>query len=481
MNVSLQAPDRQIFSYAGSNRSKKNVVDVFSGLHGERVSNIRIADRERQITIEFENGDDLTLIVFGPKANVFWSSNDHIVGFRGGEASLPELRPAPSLDNAAQIESALSSDKSLGSLLRLFPKPLIQEMWHLSRGSQDPNTLFAIIKKMENQLANPTPCIYWNEERKPLLSMIPLEHLNPEWEKEVMSSVDEGVRISARRRLAVNRFSGQFEPLIRTLKKRMTQAERSLGRVEDELEKPSRADRHEHYGHLLMAQLHSIGSGEDEVILNDILTDGAQISIVLDPRLSPVENAQSYYERAKRSRQARVKSRERIQGLRKTAQNLKALYDEALSFSSVSEVVSFKTKNEGQLKALMSAQIDPDAIPYRRYVLDEGYEVWVGRNAKQNDQLTLKDARKFDLWLHARGVAGSHTVLRLRGKMDKPPKYVIEQAAAIAAFHSKARSSSLAPVIVAEKKFVRKPRKSLPGTVIVERERVVMVEPSLPK
>jgi len=119
-------------------------------------------------------------------------------------------------------------------------------------------------------------------------------------------------------------------------------------------------------------------------------------------------------------------------------------------------------------------------VPFRRYMLADGYEVWVGRNARQNDRLTLQYARKYDLWMHARGVGGSHTVLRLPGKSVHPPAAVVEQAAAIAAYFSKARTSSMVPVIVTERKYVRKPRKSRPGTVIVERERVLLVEPVLP-
>ncbi len=480
INVSLQAPHRQLFMYSGSNRSKKNVVDVFPEMRGQRVQALDIADRERQITLTFENESVITLIVFGPQANVFLESGGSTQSFRGNELSPPDLRPATEKISADDIRDALSRGRSLNSALPLFPKPLVQEVWHRAHGSQDPAELAGVIREMESELQAPTPYIYWDEDRKPLFSLIELRHMDQTGDAESMNSVDEGVRICARRKLALSRFSGQYEPLIRMLKKRLQQAERSLERVESELSKPSRADRHEHHGHLLMAHLHSVSQGAAEVELDDILEDGQVVQIQLDTRLSPIENAQAFYEKAKRSRQARITSKERLQGLRKTVENMRSLNEEALGLDSIDGVKAFRGRNESQIKAMMSAQIDPDSFPYRRYVLDEGYEVWVGRNARQNDQLTLKDARKYDLWLHARGVAGSHTVLRLRGRTDKPAKYIVEQAASIAAWHSKARSSSLAPVIVAEKKYVRKPRKSLPGTVVVDREEVVIVEPRLP-
>ena len=89
-------------------------------------------------------------------------------------------------------------------------------------------------------------------------------------------------------------------------------------------------------------------------------------------------------------------------------------------------------------------------------------------------------ARPEDLWFHARGVSGSHVVLRRGGRKDAPGKRVIEQAAAIAAYFSKARTSRMAPVAYTEKRHVRKPRKAEPGLALMTREKVVMVEPRLP-
>ncbi|MDX1548798.1 MAG: NFACT RNA binding domain-containing protein [Rhodothermales bacterium] len=121
-----------------------------------------------------------------------------------------------------------------------------------------------------------------------------------------------------------------------------------------------------------------------------------------------------------------------------------------------------------------------ERLPFRRFDLGGGYEVWVGRNARQNDALTFRHARKHDLWMHARGVPGSHAVLRLPNRDAEPPPPLLHRAAAIAAYFSKAQGSSLVPVMVAPRKHVRKPKGAAPGAVVVEREAVVLVEPALP-
>jgi len=122
----------------------------------------------------------------------------------------------------------------------------------------------------------------------------------------------------------------------------------------------------------------------------------------------------------------------------------------------------------------------PEGFSPRRYVLPGGWEVWVGRNARQNDELTHRWASQRDLWFHARGCEGSHTVLRVASGKGEPTREVIEQVAAIAAFHSKARNSKLVPVAYTERRHVRKPRGAPVGTASIQREKVIFVEPREP-
>ncbi|PSQ70682.1 MAG: hypothetical protein BRD31_03495, partial [Bacteroidetes bacterium QH_2_64_26] len=124
---------------------------------------------------------------------------------------------------------------------------------------------------------------------------------------------------------------------------------------------------------------------------------------------------------------------------------------------------------------------DVDQFPYRRFDLGGGFEVWVGKNARQNHELTFHASQTYDLWLHARGVPGAHTVLHLPNRDAEPGSHRIHTAAAIAAHYSKAKGSDVAPVMVTERKYVTSPTGADPGVVRVDREEVVMVEPGLPE
>jgi predicted ribosome quality control (RQC) complex YloA/Tae2 family protein len=109
--------------------------------------------------------------------------------------------------------------------------------------------------------------------------------------------------------------------------------------------------------------------------------------------------------------------------------------------------------------------------------MQNGFRIWVGKNAAGNDELTLKYSFKEDLWLHVKDVAGSHVIIKYQaGK--KFPKDVIERAAQLAAYNSKRKNETLCPVVVTPKKFVRKRKGDPPGAVIVEREEVIMVVPA---
>ena len=113
------------------------------------------------------------------------------------------------------------------------------------------------------------------------------------------------------------------------------------------------------------------------------------------------------------------------------------------------------------------------------YVLPGGWHVWAGRTARDNDRLSLKIARNDDWWFHLSGMPGSHVVLFVRDGVE-PPRDVVKQAAAIAAWHSKQREGGTVAVTGTRARYVAKPKGAKPGTVSIRREAVFRVKPGLP-
>ncbi|MCB1185353.1 DUF814 domain-containing protein, partial [bacterium] len=119
------------------------------------------------------------------------------------------------------------------------------------------------------------------------------------------------------------------------------------------------------------------------------------------------------------------------------------------------------------------------ARPFRRYLIDGRWEVWIGRSNTENDELTHRAAHNRDIWLHAQGVPGSHVILRTAGRPEQVPRTVLAKAAALAALHSKARHAGLVPVIHTEKRYVRKPRKAPAGTAVCLQDSSLFVAPGV--
>ena len=120
----------------------------------------------------------------------------------------------------------------------------------------------------------------------------------------------------------------------------------------------------------------------------------------------------------------------------------------------------------------------PPALRLYRYTLPEGWKILAGRTDADNDWLSLRIARPDDWWFHVRGMPGSHVILQIeRGR--EPPKTVLHQAAAVAAYHSKARAGGVVAVSATRAKFVRKPRGAKPGSVQIRRESILKVRPAL--
>ena len=131
-----------------------------------------------------------------------------------------------------------------------------------------------------------------------------------------------------------------------------------------------------------------------------------------------------------------------------------------------------------------SMAFDPSEIPYPpavwSYVLPGGWYVWAGRTARDNDKLSVKVARNDDWWFHLRGMPGSHVVLFVRDGIE-PPRDIVNQAAAIAAYHSKQRKGGVVAVSGTRARFVSKPRGAKAGSVTIRREVTFKVRPAVPK
>lgn len=230
-------------------------------------------------------------------------------------------------------------------------------------------------------------------------------------------------------------------------------------------------------GDLINANIWRLEKGQSKAVLEDFTT-GEPVEIQLDPRLTPAQNAQKYYTEYRKLDTAEKKLTELIAKGQQELVYIDSVFDAASRTDSESDLAEIRRelREQGYLKGGVRAdekvKKTSDPLHFRS---SEGFEILVGRNNRQNDQLTLKTAKATDIWLHTQGIAGSHVIIRTEGR--QPGEQTLFEAAQLAAFHSKGRSGSGVPVDYVAVKFVKKPAGAKPGMVIFTNNRTLYVTP----
>jgi len=501
LRASLQRPFLHLFRVEGYSKARRNVATLFEDALGRTVTDLRIAERDRLVALHLEDGSRLLWQMFGARANVFHvEAGGTIVEAFQNDAehagtAAPTPQPAPMPETFAAFEDRWRTNRNktrqaVQSAVPLFGRTLAQETLHRADvATAEPQdcteaerrALFDASMALRTALQRPEPVVYGDSPFPDAFALLPLRH-RAEPPAERFETVDAAVRTYVQRTLAEEHYHRLYDPLEETLERAATHHRRSAERMQEELQSEGRADRYERWGHLLMAQQDQVPVGAEEVTLPDLFEDGGPVTIDLDPARSAVENAEHYYQRARRTRRSRAEAENRLDDTLAKAERAEQLLNELQSIDTLKGIKRFRKEKQKALAPFVDqGEADVDRFPYRRFDLGDEFEVWVGKNARQNHELTFHASQPYDLWLHAREVPGAHTVLHCPNRDAEPGKRRIHGAAAIAAHYSKARGSDLVPVMVTARKYVTSPKGAAPGVVRVDREDVVMVEPGLPE
>ncbi len=497
-------------------RRRKNTIRFFQSLYGTPLKEVRLHPADRVILLEFQFGEAIAIALWGAKANVVHLDQHGIIkeSFKKpreyvGKAL--ELRSAPPIEeqlaenefqtifahSTSSVTEILKQHYShLGNLLLrevLFRSGIDKDTPVAALTQESINSLLQVLKQIYDELRHPLPRIYFANGVPERLSLIPLKHLAGYSSKE-FDSVNAAIRFFIEMSNSADLFSSERKQIEMLLQHEEHRLRTAIEKIDAELQDEPKADTYELYATLLKIHLNEVPRGATSVSLTNIFSSsekenehlssrGEAVVIPLQPDLSPAENADSYFDRARRSRRRRQEQLARLQRLRQELAEVQGAVEQLQQVADAPTLKRF-CRRFHKLLSLPSLQAlekkTEERAPFRTFTVSGGYEVWVGKDGASNDELTTKYAKPYDLWLHARGVSGSHVVLRVRNKGSKPPREAIHQAAQIAAYYSKARTSSLTPVTVAERKYVHKRKGSAPGEVIVDREEVLIVKPALP-
>ena len=276
------------------------------------------------------------------------------------------------------------------------------------------------------------------------------------------------------------RLSQKSAALLKKVKNELSRCYKKKAIHEAKLKEAAGRETARVKGELLTANLYRIGEGDLYLDCENYYEEGSPtVRIMLDPRLSPSENAQKYYARYTKFKHAEEAVSHQLSLCEEEIEYLESvllLLEDAKDEQSVREIKEELTRT-GYIRSQnpKGKKAKELKISAPLCTLFEGYNIFVGRNNLQNDLLTLKMSRANDLWLHAKGVPGSHVIVKYQG--EEFPASVVTRAAEIAAFHSNAKNASKAEVDFTPVKNVKKPSGAKPGMVIYEHYKTAYVSP----
>ncbi|PCJ64371.1 MAG: hypothetical protein COA58_13540 [Bacteroidetes bacterium] len=428
---------------------KKNRLSIFKSLVGLYVTDVKTYPYDRRFDIVFSNGDVLAFYLYGKFSQ--------ITHYSDGEWQ--ETFPAKS----TKIQDYDTTQRDIGDQSLVDLKFLNREQIAFLEG-----------KNFDQQSS---------ESKEILLQELKLDVLSKELfinkgEKKYTLDYQAGEQCVSSFNNAIDALNG-FSRLyishqvftqtknshLGKLKKELSSLKKKEKAGKRNLQELNRAGTYKEKADLLMANLWQLNKGAKKAELTSF--DGERtVEIRLQETLTPQANAERYYKKGKNESKQREYAEKQLQVVQ---QNIALKEEEIEEFGQIESLKQIRKTAE------QKSSSQQKRLPYKKQVVD-GYEIRIGKGAKDNDELLRNFSNKNDLWLHAKSVSGSHVIICNPSKKNIL-ETTIEKVAQIAAFYSKAKSEGLAAVIYTERKFVRKPKGATPGLVKVDKEDVILVEP----
>ncbi len=270
----------------------------------------------------------------------------------------------------------------------------------------------------------------------------------------------------------LNNMTEKLRQKANTFKERLAQSER--------------ADEYRYYADLLMAYLHEWAPGMDKITLADFETS-KPVTIPLEPDKNAVINAQLLYKQHQKLKRARGAVEPLLADVEAEIEYLEQVEAAVSQIESYSTSEDLETLEEIRDELVSQKYLEDTGyrsrsndkskeINFRRFQTPGGLEVLIGRNNRQNDQLTFRFAGDYDLWFHTQEIPGSHVLLRLQAG-NMPDEVDLQHTANLAAYYSRARQSEQVPVVYTQPKHVYKPKGAKPGIAIYKNERIIWGQP----
>lgn len=317
-----------------------------------------------------------------------------------------------------------------------------------------------------------TPYFFVDRENNKYIdfSVINIKHLSL-YKKGEATSVSSMLETFYIQRDQRERIQQKSHGLRKSITTKLDRLYNKIQNLHQDLRKAKKLDTYKLKGDLLTSNLYQIQKGCDKIeVINYYDENSSLITIELDKRLSPSQNAQNYYKKYNKAKNALLEVNKQLEKSKAEIDYLEQIVisiDQSTYLSDLEEIHNELIETGYLKKRLNKKNITHfKKSGYLKYRSSEGFEILVGKNNKQNDEITLKVADKEDLWFHIKDMPGSHVILKTGGQL--PTEASLLEAANLAAYYSKGKHTTKVAVDYTTKKNVRKPKGAKPGMVIYD-------------
>ncbi len=468
-------------------KAKKNTTDFLSGSLPQKIENVMIAEKDRIVLILLEE-TEIYILFHGSKSNMVFSDKrtGSVSSFKKlsdvhkivGEVSQNVfINPAEFYEQIINI----NTEGDLTGLRKEYPnvsKEIIEEV-RLRKSLKPDEKLEALLNETIREIETGKIVTGFSEEESKI------RFLPAGFNKAgrlINSSVSHSFEEALQNYLSLHFGFLQNlklkKEIAKYLDKELSRLANKMNKLKGRIENGSKEIEYNKYGTLLLNHRHLIKKGMKEFETADY-DSGEKIKIKLDPKLSPQENIERYFEKSRDEKTGFKKSVELFKQTEKRYEELKTI---ELSIQNTDDIEELrKIKRKLKISGNEIVNKSENKYKFRRFLIDGKYSVFVGKDSKSNDYLSIKFAKQNDYWFHARGLAGSHVVLRVDNPKEGVPKNILKKAASIAAFYSKGKTAGITPVSYTFAKYVHKKKGMEPGKVMISKEKVLLVTPEIPK
>lgn len=270
------------------------------------------------------------------------------------------------------------------------------------------------------------------------------------------------------------RVKQRANDLVKFVQQQLHKSQNKLSKLIDEREGTKEKEQQQLFGELITANIYRIEQGDESLTALNYY-NGEEVTIPLNPTKSPAVNAQNYYKKYNKLKTREHELQHQIQLTKENIDYFESI-EQQLAHISVDEIDDIRDElaDQGFMKQRkQSKKKKKQTMQIQAYTSTDGDTILVGKNNKQNDYLTNKQAKKHHLWFHTKDIPGSHVVIL----SDEPSEETIKEAAMLSAYFSKAGSSAQVPVDYTEIKHVHKPSGAKPGFVTYDNQKTLYATP----